>query len=515
MLDRTADKQAHLALEESEARYRLLAQNTGDAIFLNGPDKVRRYVSPAVRDLLGYEPDELLNTHPEPMIHPGDLEQFNRDFDSLLAPGGPSTTTSTYRMRHKQGRWVPVETRRNLLRDDDGELEGVISVVRDISDRVALEERLRQSQKMEAVGALTGGIAHDFNNLLTVVIGNAEIISDGLADPRSAITLSRQILEAAERGADLTQKLLTFARRQSLKPERLKAGQVVTDMLPLLHRAVGEHISVLTDLHEGSLGALTDRTLLESAILNLVLNARDAMPRGGTLTIRTGERQAGPGDGALSVGQPVVFVTIADTGTGMSAEVLERVFEPFFTTKEVGKGSGLGLSMVYGFAEQSGGHVQIRSQPEEGTAVTILLPAAPLVASPAAQQDEEQATKLGSGRVLVVEDEPSVLAFVAGQLKSLGYEVHAVGTGLDALERLQQEYFDLLFTDVVLPKGINGVELARKAQDLRPDMRVLLTSGYPEETFQHHGRPAQGTRLLRKPYRRKELAETIRKVLDA
>jgi CheY-like chemotaxis protein len=286
-------------------------------------------------------------------------------------------------------------------------------------------------------------------------------------------------------------------------------------MLPLLHRAVGEHISVLTDLHEGSLGALTDRTLLESAILNLVVNAGDAMLRGGTLTIKTGERHAGPGDGTLPVGQAVVFVTIADTGTGMSREVLERAFDPFFTTKEVGKGSGLGLSMVYGFAQQSGGHVQIRSRPGEGTAVTILLPAVPLVVSSATHEDDEQVTERGSGRVLLVEDEPSVLAFVSSQLTSLGYEVEAVSTGADALERLQQGCFDLLFTDVVLPKGMSGVELARRARDLRREIRILLTSGYSEEVFQHHGRLDQGTLLLHKPYRRKELADTIRKALQS
>jgi signal transduction histidine kinase len=228
-----------------------------------------------------------------------------------------------------------------VLTGETGEPEGVISVVRDISDRVALEERLRQSQKMEALGALTGGIAHDFNNLLTVIIGNAELVADGAAGPDIAPALARQILEAAEKGADLTQKLLAFARRQSLRPERLQVEQVITEMMPLLQRAIGEHIELSTRARRGSLAALTDRTLLESAILNLALNARDAMPQGGALTISMEERLAEPGAGSLPVGQPVVSITVSDTGTGMPPEVLARAVEPFFTTKEVGKGSGL------------------------------------------------------------------------------------------------------------------------------------------------------------------------------
>jgi CheY-like chemotaxis protein len=323
------------------------------------------------------------------------------------------------------------------------------------------------------------------------------------------------ILQAAERGADLTQHLLTFGRRQSLKPVGVSLDHVVQGMMPLLQRAIGADIELRTELSYSLHHALTDRALLESAILNLVVNARDAMPQGGTLTITTGEAVAGLGQGQLAIGQDVVSVTVSDTGTGMPPEVQERVFEPFYTTKEIGKGSGLGLSMVYGFVQQSGGHVFIQSKEGEGTSVTILLPAVNRRSLPPSEKDEKASAPEGSKeRVLLVEDEPQVLQFVSAQLISLGYEITAVSTGPDALDLLRGDQpFDLLFTDVVLPKGMSGVELANRARQIRPALKVLLTSGYSEEVFEQHGQPDEDIPLLRKPYKRKELAELLRQIL--
>ena len=504
-----------LEAQESEARYRLLAENATDMIVLTGADGVRRYISPASRDVLGYEPDELMHRPVAEFMHPDDALASRPGIDALFH-GDVAHQTLTYRFRHKQGHWVWLETRRRLLRDEHGRATQMLSVVRDISERVQLEEQLRQSQKMEAVGQLTGGVAHDFNNLLTVVIGNNEILAEDLADKEHR-ELATMALEAAERGAYLTQQLLAFGRRQSLRPERLRLEDVVDEMVPLLRRTIGAHIELVTEGNGNTLRALADRPLLESAILNLVLNARDAMADGGTLTIETGEDTAGPKDAGLPIGQPVVFVTVSDTGPGMSPEVLERVFEPFFTTKEVGKGSGLGLSMVYGFAQQSGGHVAIESEPGRGTRVTILLRAVSGEASADAPARGMPAANAASRhRVLVVEDEPPVLQFVTAQLTMLGYDVTAVSTGPDALSLLNgRERFDLLFTDVVLPKGMNGIELSRRAKQVRPDLKVLLTSGYPTEAFEDQGSPQEGTPLLRKPYRRKELAETLSAVLGA
>jgi PAS domain S-box-containing protein len=383
------------------------------------------------------------------------------------------------------------------------------------ADLIRTRDDLHQLQKIQAIGHLTGGIAHDFNNLLTVIIGNTEVIVES-AEDQTIKSLARMVQSAAERGADLNQRLLAYGRRQSLKPQFVDVSEAVSGSVPLLRRAVAEHLDLRLQLYEARLGAIVDPALLESALLNLILNARDAMPQGGVVTISTGKRMQMPREGHSLDGHPAVYVTVSDTGTGMSTEIMARAFEPFFTTKEIGKGSGLGLSMVFGFAEQSGGHVAITSKPDEGTSVTIYLPAAAQVASPRSRQDPE--LPVGETRmesILVVEDDPQVLQFITTQLLSLGYQVTAVSVGVDALERLEQDSrYDVLFTDVVLPNGLSGVEVARRAKEMRPDIRVLLTSGYPEDVFQQHGRLEQDALILRKPYRRKELADTLRKVLE-
>jgi CheY-like chemotaxis protein len=287
-------------------------------------------------------------------------------------------------------------------------------------------------------------------------------------------------------------------------------------MEPLLRRAIGETIDLRVILPAEQPWVWADRSSLESAILNLAVNARDAMPLGGTLTITAGERIAKHGEGAIEAGKRTVFVTVSDTGMGMSPEIRERVFEPFFTTKEVGKGTGLGLSMVYGFTQQSGGSVGIESEVGTGTSVTILLPALTNITSEAGGE-ELVLSPAPSGRekVLVVEDEPQVLTFVSAQLESLGYDVTAVSSGPQALRELEVcRNFDLLFTDVVLPHGMSGVELARHVQAMGLGTRVLLTSGYAEEVFAQHGNPPADVLLLRKPYRRKELAEMLRSALE-
>ncbi|HEX2555298.1 MAG TPA: PAS domain S-box protein [Microvirga sp.] len=513
--DTTARHAAERLKAESERRYRLLAENATDMIVRAGVDGRPVYVSPACRDLLGYEPEEFLEKGLPLFVHPEDAATAGGRLMEMCA-GVRDHDTVTYRARHRSGRWVWLEAHRRLLRDADGRPHEVIGVVRDVSERRRLEDQLRQAQKMEAVGQLTGGIAHDFNNLLTVILGNAEVLAEDL-EPGPFKAMAQVIFEAADKGAGLTQQLLAFGRRQTLRAEPLRLPEVVEGMTPLLRRTLGEHIVLRTAFGQGRAPALADRTLLESAILNLAINARDAMPQGGVLEIGTDDVMIDAAN-ALTGAKPGRYaaLTVSDSGTGMAPEVLERAFEPFFTTKEVGRGSGLGLSMVYGFAQQSGGHVGIESRPGRGTAVTVLLP---LAAEDAADLEDAPAVPPAHParrtRILVVEDEADVRRFVTSLLLALGHEVVEAGTGQGGLQALRADpAVDLLFSDVVLPDGMSGVELARRARALRPDLKVLLTSGYPEDAFAAQGRPDPDTIVLQKPYRRRELAEAIRRVLD-
>jgi signal transduction histidine kinase/CheY-like chemotaxis protein len=518
--DVTDQVQAERALQQSEARFRDYAEIASDWLWETDADlRITRFEGAEDGRRLDLKEQKLGKTR---------WEAADADLDDPLWALHVETMRRHLPFRNFQYSLVDAAGRKRYLSssgrplfDPDGAFLGYRGVSTDLTDqrqaeseRQQLEARFQQAQKMEAVGQLTGGIAHDFNNLLTVILGNAEVLAEE-STASHLKALAEMIGEAASRGAELTQHLLAFGRRQSLKAERLQLDRVVSRMVPLLRRTLGEHIEIRTDLAPGPQSALTDRALLESAILNLTVNAGDAMPRGGVLTLATGARTAGVGEQPLPIGQPVVFVSVTDTGTGITPDVLERVFEPFFTTKEVGKGSGLGLSMVYGFAQQSGGHVSIRSTPGEGTSVTILLPAIGNAVQPASEVGKAGDLRKGHERVLLVEDEPSVRLFVSSQLANLGYEVTDVGSGPEALALLQDNReFDLLFTDVVLPHGMSGVELARHARAIRPELKVLLTSGYPEEVFEQHGRPDPQTPLLRKPSRRKDLAEAVRKALD-
>jgi PAS domain S-box-containing protein len=508
--DVTARRKAERRIKESEARYRLLANHATDMIVRTGAGGVDLYVSPACRDLIGYEQHEIAGMSFRDHLHPEDTEAVLAGLGRLFA-GTQDHETSTYRVRHKSGHWVWVEAHRRLVRDAGGNPQEVVSVVRDVSARRGLEEQLRQAQKMEAVGQLTGGIAHDFNNLLTVVIGNAEVLAEELQEPESR-GLAALILESAEKGAGLTQQLLAFGRRQTLRAEALDVPAVVQGMLPLLRRTLGETVILKTEFPSPPPTALADRSLLESAILNLAINARDAMPAGGLLEIVVDEVFV---DAGARVDGPVPGHYVSDTGSGMSPEVLQHAFEPFFTTKGIGKGSGLGLSMVYGFAQQSGGHVSIRSKPAGGTSVTILLPLALASSAEPKPSEPSRMSRTRGSRVLVVEDELEVRRFMTSLLLTLGYEVVEAGTGSTGLKMIRSDpTLDLLLTDVVLPGGVSGLELAREAQRIRPNLKVLLTSGYPEPVSKDDG-AMPGMEVLQKPYRRRDLAEAVRRVLDA
>lgn len=424
---------------------------------------------------------------------------------------------------HPEG--VPLRVSARPLLDEGGEgghIIGAIAWFRDVSDlvaeedkRKAIEEELRHAQRLEAMGQLTGGVAHDFNNLLTVIVGNADLLVDTPDLDADHDESARMILAAAEKASRLVQQLMAFSRRQPLAPEAFDPVERLGAFLPLLQRTLGETIHLSLAGESGRCLALADPTQLESAVLNLCVNARDAMPEGGAVRIEvalselTGEEDDLPA--AVKPGK-FVAVTVIDEGSGMTEEVLEHAFEPFFTTKEVGHGSGLGLSMVFGFVRQSLGHVRLSSELGRGTSIEMLLPlAAQGQAGSVTVPEQSSLQSLARERVLVVEDDPMVCDLIRLTLEELGYRAQIARSGEQALERAAGRLIDVLLTDLVLPGPINGLALAAKLREQHPDLKVLLMTGYGSE----EGKPPDGESVLRKPFRRGELAARLRTLLTS
>jgi PAS domain S-box-containing protein len=417
------------------------------------------------------------------------------------------------------------EAANNALRDLNTELERRIAEA--VNERMKVEESLRQSQKMEVVGQLTGGVAHDFNNLLTIIIGGLDSIgrqieklpeSHDIARIRRSRTMA---LHGAQRAATLTARLLAFSRMQPLDPKPLDVGRLISGLADLLQRTLGETIALEAVSAAGLWRAFADPAELENVLINLAVNARDAMPAGGRLTIETqnvllDEAYVSALTEPVAPGQ-YVLIAVSDTGHGMSQETVAKVFEPFFTTKAAGKGTGLGLSQVYGFVRQSGGHIRIYSELGEGTSVKVYLPRARGAAERDAGTERGVPTLADGGpeTILVVEDYEELRDFATGVLRELGYEVIEASSGRAALEHLETvRDIDLLFTDVVLPDGMSGRQLAEEARRRRPGLKVLFTTGYSRNAIVHHGTFDPGVNLISKPFTYKELAAKVRVVLD-
>ena len=383
-----------------------------------------------------------------------------------------------------------------------------------IEERLKAEAALLQAQKMEAVGQLTGGVAHDFNNLLSVIIGSLDLI-EGIAGENERLLRTIQMAQrAADRGARLTEQLLAFARRQVLRPQMIELNATIQEYEGLLKRAVGETVEVRTEFSPVACYCHIDPVHLETAILNLAINARDAMPLGGTLTIETELCEAEQNATKFSP-EKLVRITLKDTGTGMTPEVADRVFEPFFTTKPQGKGTGLGLSQVYGFVEQSGGRVVIDTAVGQGTAVQIFLPATTGSSMMAEVHSKEISKTSASETILVVEDDPDVAEIVVSMLQTAGYHILTARNGAEALKKISgPEQIDLVFTDLVMPGGMSGMELARAARKSRPGLKVLLTSGYAANTGAADEVARDGLAIIVKPYRYNDLITILRSVLD-
>jgi PAS domain S-box-containing protein len=418
--------------------------------------------------------------------------------------------------QRRDGRLIQIELSVTALRRRSGYLFN--GFMRDLTEKVAAEAQIRQAQKMEAVGQLTGGIAHDFNNILTVITGTIEILAEAVADKPQLAAIAQMIDEASERGAGLTQHLLAFARRQPLQPQEIDINALIVETAQLLRPTLGEQVEMESMLESDAWRAMVDPNQLATALLNLSLNARDAMPNGGKLTLETGnvhlDESSATANSDVAPG-PYVMIAVSDTGAGIPAAIRDKVFEPFFTTKATGKGTGLGLSMVYGFVKQSGGHIKIYSEEGHGTTIKIYLPRA---SGQAQQLADAPLALIGGGQesILVVEDDALVRNYVVAQLGSLGYRTFTAKDASEALAVLDSPVeLDLLFTDVIMPGAMNGRQLADEAVRRRPSLKVLFTSGYTENAIVHRGRLDPGVLLLAKPYRKSDLARMVRKAFEA
>ena len=521
LFDITERKRADEAARESETRVRAIVDNITDCVITIKENGRIQSFNAAAEHAFGYTADEvlgqnvrLLMAEPERKRHEGYIANYLRTGKGKILGVGPREVTG----KRKDGSTVPLEI--TVSEMVLGAKRMFIGALRDITERKLTEQQLQQALKMEAVGQLTGGVAHDFNNLLTVILGSLQLLERCVEGDEQLQKQVRAASDAALRGAELTKRLLAFSRRQVLEPEVADLNKLVTGMDDLLRRTLGEAIGIRIALAGDLWWTRVDAGQLEVALLNLVLNARDAMPKGGKLTIETANARLDDEYTArypyVTAG-PYVMLAVTDSGTGMSAEVIERVFEPFFTTKETGKGTGLGLSIVYGFVKQSSGHVQIYSEKGHGTRVKVYLPKAEPRDKAAREEAAREAAALtGSETILVVEDEAGVREIAVSLLQHRGYRVLEAEDGPAALSMLDDHPdIDLLLTDVVMPGGMDGSALAREALKRHPKLKILYTSGYAENAVGHGGMLDEGVELISKPYQNAKLVRKVRDVLDS
>jgi len=482
-------------------------------LYESGPRIV--YVNEAFEKLTGYAAQEVIGRSPRFLQGAKTNRQALSRIQIALENGQSIREQLINYTKSGQEYWLELEIM--PLTDDAGQLTHFVAVERNITERIELEQRLRMSQKLEAVGHLTGGVAHDFNNLLTVILGNAEMLAELSTDDKLR-SMAEMTLSAAQRGAELTNRLLAFARRQPLNPKPTDLNQLMEAMRALIRRTLPENIELELVPAPGLGLTEIDSNELDTALLNLVVNGRDAMPDGGILTIETDNAVLDSHYADLHPGivpGEYVMICVSDTGVGMDSDTIHRAFEPFFTTKAVGKGSGLGLSMVFGFTKQSGGHIKIYSEPGEGTSVKLYFPRAQGVELSSDHPTTESKPQGGAEHILIAEDDGLVRQHLEGQLCSLGYRVTTATSGPEAMEVLKANNdIDLLLTDIIMPGGMNGRELADWARASYPFLKVLFTSGYTENAIVHHGRLDPGVELLSKPYTRLELATKVRRALQ-
>jgi len=515
--DVTERREAELALQRSEARYRDLFENANDVLFTLDLDANLTSINRKGTEISGYQCEDGVKVNIAQVVAPEDLSVAGQMIGRALA--GDAPPPFELQIVKKTGERVLLEVSgRGVL--ENGLARGVQAIARDITERRALENQLRQSQKMEAVGLLAGGLAHDFNNLLAVILGYTDILGDDIKPGDKREKPLRHIHRAAERAATLTRQLLAFSRKQVMQPRVLDLNVVAMEMSKLLSRLIGEHILQTTRLNPRLGRVMADPSQIEQVLMNLAVNARDAMPNGGRLVIETDNVQLDE-ETARQCGIPAgkyALLAVQDTGTGMTPEVRARIFEPFFTTKEAGKGTGLGLAMVYGIVKQSGAHITVESEPGRGTTFRVYLPLAPAESVAAAERAETSARPSlarGSETILLVEDEPSLRGLVAEYLSECGYHMLVAAEGHSAL-RLAQSHagpIHMLVTDVVMP-GISGPELAQRLTQTHPAVKKVYLSGYTDSHLLREELLGTDVTFIHKPIRPVELAARLRSVLD-
>ena len=510
--DRVEERTAEVVA--AQTMLKAIVENLPDTVFLKDPEDEFRYsmINKAGEKLFGLQREEILG-HIDHELFPNEAPLCRQEDRQTLESSGAALVTERAFAAEEGSRVIELRKVPLVLTEEGKKF--VLGIARDVTERKTLEAQVREMQRLEAVGLLTGGIAHDFNNLLAVIMGNVELVREQLADESDAAALTDEAVNAVQRGADLVRRLLAFARKQHLEPVAVNLNERLPAVTPLLKRTLGESIRFQVKAADDLWSARIDPTQFDDALVNMAINARDAMPDGGTLTIETAnavlDEEYASHHAEVKAGD-YVMLAVSDTGVGMSTETVSRAFEPFYTTKGEGKGTGLGLSQVFGWVKQSGGHIKIYSELGHGTTVKLYLPRS---GADAAQQEPstEDVDIDGTGRILLVEDNPNVRQTALRQLTDLGYEVIESEDAQAALEKIRSSVeFDLLLTDVVMPGGMNGYELAAEAKNIRPGIKVLFTSGYTElaATGRETGRSGP---LISKPYTKKALGRVIRSVL--
>ncbi|MGV3756074.1 MAG: PAS domain-containing protein, partial [Verrucomicrobiota bacterium] len=519
MQDITARKQSEIQLRESEERFRQLAENINEVFWISDPEKRQVfYVSPAYEKIWGRTCDSL---YQDPRtwfesVHPEDRQ---RVLDAALNKQVTGEYDEVYRISRPDGsrRWI--HDRAFPIRDADGHVHRIVGTAEDISARRQLEEQFRQAQKMEAIGQLAGGVAHDFNNILAAIMMQTDLSASEKDLAGEVPEGLREIRALAERAANLTRQLLLFSRKQVMHTRDLDLNEAVTGIFKMLQRIIGEHFSVQYDLHSASLIVRADPGMLDQVLLNLVVNARDAMPKGGPIIIKTSETQFSPEEAALipdAAPGRYCCLCVQDSGCGIPPENLNRIFEPFFTTKGQGKGTGLGLATVFGIVKQHGGFVRVESQVGQGTTFQILLPAAIVAAAPPESKPGKATPRGGTETILLVEDEHSVRMVTRILLERAGYKVLEAVNGVQALQVWEQHHepIHLLFTDIVMPGGMDGRELAASLEARNPRLKVILTSGYSAEMAGREIALKESQTFLQKPAASRLVLQTVRHALD-